>query len=409
MRALILAGLAILPAAAQTITLAELERRALERNPAIGQAKAAVRAAAGRAKQAGLYPNPVLFAVGEEIAGGPIIRGGEIGGGFEQRVVTAGKLGLDRKTAQQEERVFEAAAAGEKLRLLTTVRSLYYQALGEQRLIEVRTELAALARRAVETSRELANVGQADRPDVLAMEIEAERIELDLVMARHARERTWRQLAAAVNDSGLQPAPLAGELEKPPQIEMTKALEAIFEGSPELHAASANVSRAEFAEKRARVEKIPDVVFAGGVRNNRELLNPGESPVGTEGFFTIGASIPIFNRNQGGVAAARAELERARLGENRARLSLRNRLAAVYKEYQDAMAAAVRYKSSMIPKASEAYQLYSNNVRQMAAAYPQALITQRNLFQLQDDYIKVLVVAWQRAVEIQGLLTEDMP
>lgn len=409
MRGLILAGLSILPAATQTMTLAELERRALERHPAIGQSKAAVAAAAGRAKQAGLYPNPVLFATGDEIAGGPIIRGGEIGGGIEQRVVTAGKLGLDRKTALQEERMFGAAAEGERLRLLTTVRSLYYRALGEQRLIEVRTELAALARRAVETSRELANVGQADRPDLLAMEIEAERIELDLVMARNARERTWRQLAAAVNDPGLEPAKLAGDLDNPPQLEMAKALDEIFEGSPELHAASANVARAEFAEKRARVEKIPDVIFAGGVRKNRELLNPGDRPVGTEGFFNIGASIPIFNRNQGGVAAARAELDRARLGESRARLSLRTRLAAVYKEYQDAMAAAARYKSGMIPKASQAYELYFNNVRQMAAAYPQALITQRNLFQLQDDYVRVLIVAWQRAVEIQGLLTEDMP
>ena len=40
----------------------------------------------------------------------------------------------------------------------------------------------------------------------------------------------------------------------------------------------------------------------------------------------------------------------------------------------------------------------------MAAAYPQVLIAQRNLFQLQEDYVTALVAAWQRAVEIQGLL-----
>jgi cobalt-zinc-cadmium efflux system outer membrane protein len=43
----------------------------------------------------------------------------------------------------------------------------------------------------------------------------------------------------------------------------------------------------------------------------------------------------------------------------------------------------------------------------MAAAYPQVIITQRNLFQLQEDYIATLVSAWQRSVEIQGLLLAE--
>src|SRR5262245_36499036 len=280
MRGLTLACLSILPAWSQTLTLAELEKRALERHPAIGGSKAAVAAAAGRARQAGLYPNPVAMAVGEEISGGPVIRGGEFGGGFEQRIVTAGKLGLDRRAAEQSTKEAEAAAELQLLRVLTTVRSLYYQALGDQRLIDVRTELASLARRAVATARELANVGQADRPDLLAAEIEAERQELELQTAQYARDRTWRQLAAAVNEPSLHPAPLEGELESPPQIDADGALATIYNASPELQAAAAGVTRAEFVQRRARVEKIPDVVVSGGVRYNRELLEPGLRPVG---------------------------------------------------------------------------------------------------------------------------------
>ena len=47
------------------------------------------------------------------------------------------------------------------------------------------------------------------------------------------------------------------------------------------------------------------------MRYNRELLESGPSglrPVGREGFFDIGVQIPLFNRNQGAVAAARADL-----------------------------------------------------------------------------------------------------
>jgi len=58
----------------------------------------------------------------------------------------------------------------------------------------------------------------------------------------------------------------------------------------------------------------------------------------------------------------------------------------------------------MIPRAQTAYELYLKSFRQMAAAYPQVLVAQRSLFQLQEDYITALVKGWRSAIEIQGLL-----
>jgi len=390
----------------QMVTLENLERIALERNPTIGQAKAAVDAAAGLAKQAGLYPNPVLSAVGEEIAGGPIIRGGEFGGGFQQRIVTAGKLGLSRKVAEQERAITEQAAQAQRQRVLNAVRALYYQALSDQYRIQVRANLARLATEAVRISGELANVGQADQPDLLAAEVEAQRIQLELADARNRQERTWRQLGAVVNDPSLKSVPLAGDLETVPRLDVDQALEVIYTESPELRAAGIDVNRAETALTRAKKEVIPDLLVSGGVRYNRELLSDAglQRPVGREGFFDIGIQIPIFNRNQGNVAAARAGVERAKLEVDRTRLSLRSRLAEVYREYRTALMRADQYKQDVLPKAQKAYELYLNNFRQMAAAYPQALIAQRNLFQLQDAYVDALTSVWQRSVEIQGLL-----
>ena len=66
--------------------------------------------------------------------------------------------------------------------------------------------------------------------------------------------------------------------------------------------------------------------------------------------------------------------------------------------------AVERYRTRILPKARQAYDLYLSNFRQMAGAYPQALIAQRNLFQFQDSYVAALVSTWQRAIEIQGLL-----
>lgn len=400
--------LAIAQEPAQPVTLADLERMALELNPTIGQAQADVNAAAGLAKQAGLYPNPVISAVGEEIARGPIIRGGEIGAGFQQRIVTAGKLGLSRKVAEQERAITEEAAKAQRQRVLNAVRGLYYQALSDQYRIQVRTNLARLAEEAVRISSELANVGQADQPDLLAADVESQRIQLELVDAVNRQERTWRQLAAVVNNPSLRPTPIAGELEMVPRLNVDQALDAIYADSPELRAASIDVNRAETSLSRARKEVIPDIVVSGGVRYNRELLevtNGGiRRPVGPEGFFDIGIQIPIFNRNQGNVSAARAGVDRAKLEVDRTKLALRSRLAEVYRDYITALTRADRYRQDVLPKAQKAYELYLNNFRRMAAAYPQALIAQRNLFQLQDAYVDALTSVWQRSIEIQGLL-----
>ena len=60
----------------------------------------------------------------------------------------------------------------------------------------------------------------------------------------------------------------------------------------------------------------------------------------------------------------------------------------------------------MLPRARRAYELYLAGFRQMAAAYPQTLIAQRTLLQLQNDYDEALSDLWVKAVQVEGLLLE---
>ena len=403
----ILVALLCLPAcvfAQTTLTLEQLEKMALENHPAVAQAQAMVRAAEGRTLQAGLYPNPVLGGTGDENAPGPVIRGGEFGGFFEQRIVTAGKLKLDRQVARHGQQQTAHQAEAQRQRVLNAVRMLFYEALGADRVVGVRGELAKLAARAVATSRELANVGQADKPDVLASEIEAQRAELGLTMAKNAQQRAWRQLAAAAGKPEMEMTPLAGELEAAPKLELEAEMRTLLEKSPEVGIAQAMIRQEESGLRRAQVEKIPDIQVRGGVRYNRELLELGGTPVGVEGFFDVGVRIPLFDRNQGAVAAARAELDRARREEQRVKLSLRSRLAAAWQQYQDDQSTALLYREQLIPRARQSHEMYAASFKQMAAAYPQVLISQRSLFQMEEEYVHALVGVWSSAVEIQGLL-----
>jgi cobalt-zinc-cadmium efflux system outer membrane protein len=386
------------------LRIEDFEKVALEKNPAIARAKANIEAARGRARQAGLYPNPMVGITADEVNTGPIIRGGEIGFFVQQDIVLGGKLSKSRSTLEQETARTEAESEGQRLRVLNDVRAAFYQTLAAQRKVDVRTRLMELVKEAVAVSGQLKNVGQADLPDVLQIEVEEQRAELALMQARNELDQRWRQLAAAVGDPAMTPRPLAGDLEQLPELELEPSLSLLLRDSPQVKVAQADVRRAEAALDRARVEKIPNLDILGGLRYNRELLEVGQRPVGLEGFFDVGVRIPLFDRNQGGVQAARAEVTSAERNVERVQLALRSRLAVAFREYLDAREAAMRYQTAMLPRAQRAYDLYLISFRQMAASYPQALIAQRTLFQLQDEYNDTLAIAWTKATEIRGLL-----
>jgi cobalt-zinc-cadmium efflux system outer membrane protein len=393
------------------LTLAELERMALENNPTLVQAAASVDVARGRARQAGLFPNPSIGYTGDEIAGGVTIRGGEHGIFFEQTVPLGGKLRLSRHIFEREVSQAEALVEAQRYRVLNAVRIGYQEALAGQRRVDVRERLAQVAREAVTVSAQLYNVGAADRPDFLEAEIEARQMQLDLLTARNEQYRTWQRLASAVGSPTLLLRRLADAPQMPPEIDREQALERILRESPEMKAASAAIERAQAVLARAKREKIPDLTVRAGPRYNRELLEEDAAgnrrPVGWEGFADVGLTVPLFNRNQGNVAAAQAELSRAQAEVRRLELVLRARLATVFDEYLTGLRMAEEYQSEIIPRAEQAYALYVARFREMGAAYPQVLVAQRSLFQVTDRYVSALENTWRSALQIEGLLLTE--
>jgi len=394
------------------LTLADLERMALQANPTMAEAQAAIRAAEGRRVQAGLWPNPVIGYTGSEFNTRAFTQKSEHFAFIEQTILLGGKLGKSRRIFAKEKILAEQEAVAQRYRILNTVRMLFYEALGAQRRVETRAELVRIAREAVGVTEQLFNVGQADQPDAYEIEIEAQRAQLDLIMAENRQDQVWQQLGAVIGDPFLKPVCLAGNLEKGlPELDEDAALAMLLGGSPELKRAQAAVQRALAAIARAKAERVPDLFLRGGFGYSTELLEmrnqlPGVPlrPTGPEGFLEIGVRLPIFNRNQGNITAVYAELEIAERETRRVELALRARMAAVFRNYQNALRVVTQYERQVLPRAKRGYQLYLAGFKQMAAAYPQMLIAQRTLFQAQDTYNNSLVEAWQSAIQIQCFL-----
>ncbi len=398
--------------AGPVLKLEDLEQMATQRNPTLAQADASIRAAEGRRRQAGLFPNPVAGYFLEEFAFKSPGETAEQGVFVEQTIPLGGKLSKAQRVFEREKDQAVILAEAQRLRVTNAIRVLYYETLGAQRLVELRDDLSQLAREAVDITKELANVGQADRPDQLEIEIEAERAEIEFLRAQNDWQRSWRALAAMVGNPQLAPARLATTAEDELQsLNETQLLDSLLTQSPDLRVARTEVERARAVVARARAERVPDLFLRGGLGYNYERFEPVSPSVagrrkGLEGRLEVGVNVPIFNRNQGGIAASEAELAIAERDLERLQLVLRSRFAGGFREYRNAQQMADRYRTQVVPKAREAYRTYLANFRQMAAAYPQVLIAQRTLFQVEVEYAQALIQLRQRAIELRGFLLE---
>ena len=213
------------------LTLEQLQEMALTNNPTLAQAKAGVRAAAGRSQQAGLWPNPTIGYSGDEIRGGSY-GGGEQGVFVQQNVILGGKLGLDRKIFDAEGKQAAAEADEQRLRVENGVRIAFYQSLAMQAMVETRAKLRDIAKDAAETTRQLFNVGQADEPDVLEADVEADQDDLAVITEQQEQQRAWSVLAAVVGKPDLALEHLHGDLEELPDVDAEQILQTILRDSP---------------------------------------------------------------------------------------------------------------------------------------------------------------------------------
>lgn len=396
------------PVAGLPLTLPELEELALQKNPTMQQAQAAIDAARGRGREAAAWPNPVIGYSAEEITRNGTDPRGEHGFFVEQTIPLGGKMRLGREVFTRAAERAEAELEQQRRRIVSGVRTLFYEAMTIQRRVEVQERLAALASEAVGITAQLYNVGAADKPDFLEMEIEAHRMRLSLNAAKNRAFALRQQLAAVAGDPGVASRPLSGSLDAPiPELQREAAISAVVDQNPQLRAARAEVARTEALTAQARKTTFPDLFLRGGAAYNRERGDRSGRAIGWEGQIEAGVSVPLFNRNQGGIAAARAEETRARADLQRLELSLRSAAAMEFAEYLTAVGEVETYRREILPRAEEAYKLYLARYREMAAAYPQVLVAQRTLFEMSDRYLESVEGAWRAALRIQGLLAGE--
>jgi len=381
-----------------TLNLDSLVRMSLDQNPRLQQAALEVEAAHGAAIQAGLCPNPMLSFSGEEI--------GRNGGihtipFVSQEIVTAGKLRLSRAAALKQVDQKNLELLYQRFNLIGDVRAGYYEVLAIQQRIQVLDQLLELAQQSYKNAQALQRGKQVAELDVLPFQIELERLRADREVADRELIAAWRRLTAIVGAPRLPQAHLTGSLEIGlPDYDLERASVLLGELHPAIQAAQAGIARAELTLRRAEVEPHPNITIGGGFSKN---FNDREN----QATYQVSIPLPLFDRNQGNIIKARAEVGQAFQEVQRVGNDLSKQLAEAYGRYAAARQRAERYQSTILPNATRSYELSLKAFQGGQFEYLRAIQSQQSLAQARLVYIQALGDAWRAAGEISGLLLEE--
>ena len=387
------------PAMPQGVSLVEWEAMAEQRNPTLAQAAARIEAARADCVQVGLYPNPRVGYQAAEI--GDDGQAGQQGGFIGQEFVTNGKLQRSRELAQQAIEQAQWAWAVQHQRVINDVRHAFYDVLVAQRTVELTDQLLRVGQEGVRAADGLLKAKEASRFDGLQARIEADSAQITNEKARNRHAAAWRNLAVVVGAPDMPPAPLLGELQDGLlQLTWDGELGRVLCESPAIAEARSGVARAEAALNRQIAERVPNIDVQASVQYDNSTR---DSIAGVQ----AGVPLPLFNRNQGNIRRAQAELAAARAEVHRTELELRQRLAAAFEQYQNARCQVEKYADRILPNAQTSLDLVTAGYRQGHFDYVTLLTAQRTFFQVNLAYIEAVRDLRAATVGIQGNLLGD--
>src|SRR6478609_9517023 len=316
-------------------------------NPRAMGPRADVETAEALVTQAGLRPNPEVSFEAENVAGtGPYsgTQSSEYTLSAGLPIELGGKRGARLDAARADLAVAQLRQQLALADIGLMVRQRYVSAVAAQARVE-------LAQSVFDRSRALARVAQAlvdagREPPLRGLRAQSELAEAEAELkAAQAGALASRFALGALWSKDPSPVP-SGSF---PRIEPPYELLSAYDGlEPRLAAAERHAAEAGIARERSLGR--PDPTVSAGVRRFEESNDQA---------LVIGVSIPLplRDRNQGNIAAARARARSAAAREAVAQSDYRQSVAEARAEYLAAEAKADTLEAKSLPQAEEALRL----------------------------------------------------
>ena len=375
-------------------------QKALHNNPTYTAALATIDAADGSRLQASLPPNPNAVFEIENFAGedeNEGFEGTELTLGIGQKIEMGGKRSNRTKVADFSFQISKAQAKAQALSLLAETDYAYMRlAVAQERMALADKRLALAdktheivkkrvgAARAAEIEHTKADIEQA------AAEVEQRKAEQEVVTAQNDLARLLGRMDAADLD-------VDADLNALPELVERNALLDALRNAPQMQAQEFAKMQARSSLDLARSQAVPDPTFGLGIRR----FNENDSTA-----LVAGVSFPlqVFNRNQGGIAEAKANMIKADAENHAAGLALRQTAIQAWESFAASLVEAKRYQSEIIPSARKAYKQADDGYSRGAFGFLDLLDAQRVLYEVQEARLDSLLSVYKAKAQTDFLM-----
>jgi len=209
---------------------------------------------------------------------------------------------------------------------------------------------------------------------------------VNLIVGRNRYVSAWKQLAATANAPDMVPAPLAGRVsEAVPRYNYDALRARMLAVHTDLAAAQNSITQAESSLRLEQVRPVPNLENNFYFQRDTQLQS-------FQMGIQIGVQVPVWNRNQGAIASAFAQLTRATRERERVRNDLVRQLADAFERYENGRQLTELYRDQILPDLARAfrgvYQRYQVEVG--VVNYNDIVTAQQNLAAQLYNYLQAL-------------------
>jgi cobalt-zinc-cadmium efflux system outer membrane protein len=402
---------------ANGLSLEQAIAQALEHEPSLRATRSQIDVAQGMREQASLTPNPTLSFERREEPGGP-----------DNQTTIALEWPLDlfrrSKRVAVADREFTAAqlSVADRERLLASdVRMRYGEVLAAVRDLALLDELVAATQRQYELLRSRADEGATPPLERDLLSVEVRRFESERLRQAGRAEAALFELKRVLGIAANAPVTVRDRLDTVVEREsagVTLSAETakVVEERADVREAAARVELAEAKVSRAESQGRFDVsVFANYMRMDANFPqrafddNGSLTPIhGLFNYVSVGAtmSIPLLNRNQGEIAAARAERVGAAATHDAARLSAETELAAARSRDEHARRALQVYSSGVQTLARQNLAVIGQSYELGRVTVFDVLAEQRRYLEVERGFTEALRNAFEARTALNRALGE---
>jgi cobalt-zinc-cadmium efflux system outer membrane protein len=342
------------PSPTQTAAPLSLEwalAAAINRHPAMAASRDEIIARQGAAKQAGLLPNPALFGEIEEFGGSGNYSGTDNSSGrvgISQELPLSGKIGRRVLEAESTIRIAELEHLLKVLELEAQVERRFLAVFTLQERLRLQTEQFDFIGKTHEIIAKRVQVGDTSPLDLAKSRIEVAAAKIALEQTRREMETARYALAASWGEEFPAFTEVANGFQLAPDFSAGQLSEALAR-SPAWRLQEAQLARAGATLSLAKAQRFPDLELEGGLQQFKES---------DDHAFFLGLSIPLplFDRNQGGVAEARALKRKALHDQETACLALKLELEEAWRRLESTSQAVQSFETEVLPAAQQAYE-----------------------------------------------------